>query len=284
MIKSDKWIKRQCEVNDFVYYITKDNVLVTEIFFNKDNYRDKLAKTSEYALNALTMFMTHAKPDEVMHFSGVSFKKLSNPTSNMITPFFPNSIKVDSTGKRIPSYGCSSYGYDVRIDRNFKLFKTTAYSSLAERGYGFGYDSTPEGIIYRHLPAYDGVIDVCNFNPDTYIEVNDVDYIVIPPHGFILGNTPEYIRVPRNVLVNCIGKSTLARCGLSVLVTPLEAGWEGHVTIEIINGTALPVMLKSGIGVSQLMFFEADEDCETSYADRGGKYQKQAARPIDPIV
>ncbi len=163
----------------------------------------------------------------------------------MIEPFEPGQIKfVD--GRRIVSYGTSSYGYDVRCSREFKIF-TNVNSAIVD----------PKA--FDAASFVDFVGDVCT----------------IPPNSFALARTVEYFRIPRTVLTICLGKSTYARCGIIVNVTPLEPEWEGHVTLEFSNTTTLPARIYAGEGVAQMIFLEADEACETSYKDREGKYQGQ---------
>ena len=166
-------------------------------------------------------------------------------STGMIEPFEPGQVKyVD--GQRIVSYGTSSYGYDVRCAREFKIF-TNVNSA---------------------------VVDPKNFDPTSFVDfVGDV--CTIPPNSFALARTVEYFRIPRTVLTICLGKSTYARCGIIVNVTPLEPEWEGHVTLEFSNTTTLPARIYAGEGVAQMLFLESDEACETSYKDRGGKYQGQ---------
>ncbi|MDE2311087.1 MAG: dCTP deaminase [Betaproteobacteria bacterium] len=164
---------------------------------------------------------------------------------NMISPFEPGQVKM-ANGNRIVSYGTSSYGYDIRCSNEFKLFTNI--------------NST--------------IVDPKNFDPNSFVEV-DGDYCIIPPNSFALARTVEYFRIPRNVLTICLGKSTYARCGIIVNVTPFEPEWEGHVTLEFSNTTPLPAKIYANEGVAQVLFFESDEVCEISYKDRGGKYQGQ---------
>jgi len=159
----------------------------------------------------------------------------------MIEPFIENQVS-----KGVISYGLSSYGYDFRVTDEFKIF-TNVYSA---------------------------VVDPKNFNPDSFVDFKG-DICIIPPNSFVLARTIEYFRVPRTVLTMCVGKSTYARCGLIVNVTPFEPEWEGFVTLEISNTTPLPARIYAGEGIAQVIFFEADEVCLTSYADREGKYQAQ---------
>ncbi|HKX58978.1 MAG TPA: dCTP deaminase [Steroidobacteraceae bacterium] len=163
----------------------------------------------------------------------------------MVEPFESGQVRsVD--GRRIVSYGTSSYGYDVRCAPEFKIFTNI--------------NST--------------IVDPKNFDPKNFVDF-DGDVCIIPPNSFALARTVEYFRIPRNVMVICLGKSTYARCGIIVNVTPLEPEWEGHVTLEFSNTTPLPARIYAGEGVAQFLFFESDETCETSYKDRGGKYQGQ---------
>jgi dCTP deaminase len=164
----------------------------------------------------------------------------------MIEPFEPGQVKHDPAGQRIVSYGTSSYGYDVRCAREFKIFTNI--------------NST--------------IVDPKNFDPSSFVDVTS-DVCIIPPNSFALARTVEFFRIPRDTLVVCLGKSTYARCGIIVNVTPLEPEWEGHVTLEFSNTTPLPAKIYAGEGVAQMLFFQSDEVCETSYKDRGGKYQGQ---------
>jgi dCTP deaminase len=163
----------------------------------------------------------------------------------MIEPFEPGQV-CDNAAGRIISYGTSSYGYDVRCAAEFKVF-TNINSAI---------------------------VDPKAFDETSFVDVNS-DVCVIPPNSFALARTVEYFRIPRNVLTICLGKSTYARCGIIVNVTPLEPEWEGHVTLEFSNTTTLPAKIYANEGVAQMLFLESDEECETSYKDRGGKYQGQ---------
>ena len=170
----------------------------------------------------------------------------------MIEPFEPGQVKFSNkggaSGERIVSYGTSSYGYDVRCSREFKVFTNI--------------NST--------------IVDPKHFDPKSFVDI-EADECIIPPNSFALARTVEYFRIPRDVLVVCLGKSTYARCGIIVNVTPLEPEWEGHVTLEFSNTTPLPARIYANEGVAQMLFFQSGSDdvCETSYRDRGGKYQGQ---------
>ncbi|HUV91912.1 MAG TPA: dCTP deaminase [Anaerolineales bacterium] len=159
----------------------------------------------------------------------------------MIEPFADNQVHDG-----VISYGVSSYGYDIRVANEFKIF-TNVYSAIVD----------PKDFKSESMVDFKG--DVC----------------VIPPNSFALARTVEYFRIPRSVLTICVGKSTYARCGIIVNVTPFEPQWEGFVTLEISNTTPLPARIYANEGIAQVLFFQADEECETSYADKKGKYQKQ---------
>jgi dCTP deaminase len=159
----------------------------------------------------------------------------------MIEPFEDRQVR---TG--VISYGLSSYGYDIRVADEFKVFTNI--------------NST--------------VVDPKNFDARSFVDVR-ADVCIIPPNSFALAKTVEYFRIPRDVLTVCVGKSTYARCGLIVNVTPFEPEWEGFVTLEISNTTPLPAKVYANEGIAQVLFFQSDEACEVSYADKKGKYQKQ---------
>jgi dCTP deaminase len=159
----------------------------------------------------------------------------------MIEPFEDRQVRAG-----VISYGLSSYGYDIRVADEFKIFTNI--------------NST--------------VVDPKNFDARSFVDVK-ADVCIIPPNSFALARTIEYFRIPRDVLTVCVGKSTYARCGLIVNVTPFEPEWEGYVTLEISNTTPLPAKVYANEGISQVLFFQSDEVCEVSYADKKGKYQGQ---------
>jgi dCTP deaminase len=171
--------------------------------------------------------------------------KRMSETQGMIEPFEAGQVRYKNDEKII-SYGTSSYGYDVRCAPEFKVF-TNIHSST---------------------------VDPKHFDENSFVDMHS-DVCIIPPNSFALARTVEYFRIPRNVLTVCLGKSTYARCGIIVNVTPLEPEWEGHVTLEFSNTTTLPAKIYANEGIAQMLFFESDEECETSYKDRGGKYQGQ---------
>jgi len=159
----------------------------------------------------------------------------------MIDPYVDSQVRDGAI-----SYGVSSYGYDIRVADEFKIF-TNVHSAI---------------------------VDPKDFNPDSMVDFKGA-VCVIPPNSFALARTIEYFHIPRSVLTICLGKSTYARCGIIVNVTPFEPEWEGYVTLEISNTTPLPAKIYANEGIAQVLFFEADEECDVSYADKKGKYQKQ---------
>ncbi|MCB1715196.1 MAG: dCTP deaminase [Candidatus Competibacteraceae bacterium] len=163
----------------------------------------------------------------------------------MIEPFEPGQVR-EVAGEKVISYGTSSYGYDVRCADEFKVFTNI--------------NST--------------IVDPKDFDERSFVNFKG-KHCIIPPNSFALARTVEYFRIPRRVLTICLGKSTFARCGIIVNVTPLEPEWEGHVTLEFSNTTPLPAKIYANEGVAQMLFLESDEDCDVSYKDRGGKYQGQ---------
>ena len=167
----------------------------------------------------------------------------------MINPFNDRQVR-----EGVISYGVSSYGYDLRVADEFKIFTNI--------------DSA--------------VVDPKNFTTNSLVD-RKTDVCIIPPNSFVLARTVEYFRIPRDTLVICLGKSTYARCGIIVNVTPLEPEWEGHVTLEFSNTTPLPAKVYANEGVAQVIFIESDEICETSYRDRGGKYQGQRGVTLPKI-
>jgi len=167
-----------------------------------------------------------------------------------IEPFADESLRPG-----VISYGVSSYGYDVRVGRNFKVF-TNVYGAL---------------------------IDPKNFSPSAFVDIEG-DFCIIPPNSFALAETVEYFEIPRDILATCLGKSTYARCGIIVNVTPLEPEWRGKVTMEISNTTPLPAKIYANEGIAQILFFKTEAPCEKSYADKKGKYQDQKGLTLPFVV
>lgn len=164
----------------------------------------------------------------------------------MIEPFAGEQVRYVE-GRKVISFGTSSYGYDVRCATEFKIFTNVHTTS---------------------------VVDPKNFDETSFVSI-DEDVCVIPPNSFALARTIEYFRIPSDVLTVCLGKSTYARCGIIVNVTPLEPEWEGHVTLEFSNTTPLPAKIYANEGVAQMLFYQSDEQCEVTYKQRGGKYMGQ---------
>jgi dCTP deaminase len=163
----------------------------------------------------------------------------------MIDPF-EDKLITQVEGKRIISYGLSSYGYDLRVSREFKVFTN----------------------------VFNAIVDPKAFDERSFVDI-EADTCIIPPNSFALARSVEYFRIPREVITICLGKSTYARCGIIVNVTPFEPEWEGHVTLEISNTTPLPAKIYAGEGLAQVIFLKGEEPCKISYADRAGKYMKQ---------
>jgi dCTP deaminase len=206
--------------------------------------------------------MCRAPPAGALSFEGVAAMAIKSDKwirrmareYGMIEPFSPELVR-EVDGQKIVSYGTSSYGYDIRCADEFRVFTNINHT----------------------------IVDPKAFDPDSFVEVSGKGYCVIPPNSFALARTVEYFRIPRSVLTICLGKSTYARCGIIVNVTPFEPEWEGYVTLEFSNTTPLPAKIYAGEGCAQVIFFESDEICETSYRDRGGKYQGQVGVTLPKI-
>tara|TARA_B100000029_G_scaffold87638_1_gene77705 strand:+ start:2082 stop:2642 length:561 start_codon:yes stop_codon:yes gene_type:complete len=169
--------------------------------------------------------------------------------NNMIEPFEEKQVSENKI-----SYGVSSYGYDIRVADEYKIFTNVNNS----------------------------VVDPKNFDDNSFVDFKG-DVCIVPPNSFALARSVEYFKIPRNVLTICVGKSTYARCGIIVNVTPFEPEWEGYVTLEISNTTPLPAKIYSNEGLCQVLFFESDEQCEVSYKDKSGKYLKQVGITLPKI-
>tara|TARA_B100000941_G_C28422866_1_gene509776 strand:- start:281 stop:841 length:561 start_codon:yes stop_codon:yes gene_type:complete len=181
-----------------------------------------------------------------------SDKWIKNMSSehDMIAPFTDEQIKSGTI-----SYGVSSYGYDIRVADEYKIFTNVNNS----------------------------IIDPKNFDANSFVDFKG-DVCIVPPNSFALARSVEYFKIPRKILTICVGKSTYARCGIIVNVTPFEPEWEGYVTLEISNTTPLPAKIYSNEGLCQVLFFESDEDCEVSYKDKSGKYLKQVGITLPKII
>lgn len=164
----------------------------------------------------------------------------------LIEPFVPGQVREDSEGRKLVSYGLSSYGYDIRVADEFKVFTN----------------------------VYNTIVNPKDFASDAFVDIKAPECI-IPPNSFALARSVEYFRIPRDIFTICLGKSTYARCGIIVNVTPFEPEWEGYVTLEISNTTPLPAKIYANEGIAQVVFFKSDVACDISYKDRKGKYMKQ---------
>lgn len=225
--------------------------------------------------------------------------------NNLIVPFINESKSVLDDGRAVTSYGLSSFGYDLRLGNSFYLFNKyngyrVAEDTVRGRQFSVAYEESspkwqqyPEFIPFEEVNKGDvtllndaeyvtSVIDPVDFDERLVTLVNDVKTIWIPPKGFMLGVSQERIKLTREFMAICMEKSTLARCGLCVTVTPLEAGWEGYVTFEISNKTDLPIKLEVGMGICQVLFMYGNESCNVSYEDRSGKYMDQPPMPVLP--
>jgi dCTP deaminase len=188
-----------------------------------------------------------AAPEAVVSIKSDRWIRRMARECGMIEPFVEAQIReTDARGRRVISYGVSSYGYDMRVAPEFKIF-TNVLSAVVD----------PKEFDSRSFVEFEG--EVC----------------IVPPNSFALARSVEYFRIPRNVLTICVGKSTYARCGIITNVTPFEPEWEGFVTLEISNTTPLPAKIYANEGIAQVLFFESDEECLVSYKDKKGKYQKQ---------
>lgn len=191
--------------------------------------------------------------EQAMSIKADSWIRTMAREHGMITPFVDGQVHKD-INHRVVSYGLSSYGYDLRVANEFKVFTN----------------------------VYNAIVDPKAFKDDSFVNIT-TDICIVPPNSFALARSVEYFKIPRNVLTICLGKSTYARCGIIVNVTPFEPEWEGHVTIEISNTTPLPAKIYANEGIAQVLFLESDTQCDISYADRKGKYMKQTGITL-PVI
>lgn len=263
-VMSDRWIRRQCspvtalgiKENDGRVYQTVQLVddAVAGLVERESGNTAILFCDDSASMNYMRGF------DRIQHLDAETTAQYSR----MIQPFelsqvkvktdpFPSSTGEDDSPRKVISYGTSSYGYDLRCSSRFKIFTNV--------------NST--------------IVDPKNFDPKSFVDFEG-DCCIIPPNSFALASSVEYLCIPRNILTICLGKSTYARCGIVVNVTPLEPEWEGHVTLEFSNTTPLPAKIYANEGVAQVIFLNSDEGCETSYKDREGKYMFQSNEPVSP--
>lgn len=244
-IKSDKWIKRQCTPPKLAYLNPATN---TALFYYPEQFsngEDRHIWEKLQERKGLRLISLDEYPDLL-----AQWKPMIEPFNAELVREEEHRFTADEGYKRrVISYGVSSYGYDTRVASEFKIF-TNVNSAI---------------------------VDPKNFDEKCYVDVDGTEdgYVIIPPNGFALARTVEYFRIPRDVLTICLGKSTYARCGIIVNVTPLEPEWEGHVVLEFSNTTNLPAKIYVNEGVAQFLFLQSDEACEISYKDRGGKYMGQ---------
>lgn len=253
-IKSDHWIRRMCIPPDAYCKIGDRSILLNHGKWDGEKY-DYIVRENglpwQDFINAEIIEFTQEQKAQykpmIEPFEPCQIKQKTDP--------FPSSTGQDDIPRKIISYGTSSYGYDLRCGNKFKIFTNI--------------NST--------------VVDPKNFDEKNFVNFEG-DVCIIPPNSFALASSVEYFRIPRDVLTVCLGKSTYARCGIIVNVTPFEPEWEGHVTLEFSNTTPLPAKIYANEGVAQVLFLQSDETCDVSYKDRNGKYQGQGAEPIVPRV
>ena len=253
-IKSDKWIRRMCTAPEGTWGWG------TKMLVSKENGHYVIRE------NGLPLILRNPnmRVEDCEEFTAYTDEQKAQ-FKPMIEPFEPEQIKqrehwsnaagvpLITHSEKVISYGTSSYGYDLRCGNKFKIF-TNINSTM---------------------------VDPKKFDEKSFVDFEG-DCCIIPPNSFALASSVEYFRIPRNVLTVCLGKSTYARCGIIVNVTPFEPEWEGYVTLEFSNTTPLPAKIYANEGVAQVLFFQSDETCETSYKDRAGKYMNQSAEPIPP--
>lgn len=254
-IKSDKWITQKCDVP--THRVTKvvQGINLSR-YFNLSNLRARLQGFYDEKSIAFVL-RTIEKDDYSAHTSTpegpVSVYKLEGGPQPLITPFSPSSIRVSEQGAKIISRGLSSFGYDVALADDVKIFTNSNASTIDPKRFD----------------------NSCLVDATAHTDEDGSKFVYLPPNSYMLGHTIEYFNIPRDVMVVCLGKSTYARAGAIVNVTPIEAGFEGMVVIEVSNSTTLPLKIYLNEGIGQFLFFESDEECAVSYADRNGKYQGQ---------
>jgi dCTP deaminase len=280
-IKADKWIKRMCTPPSFVVteMVPREQPPNSMLHFPPVKHEYLSHATEEELLAAVAITCSHNismnSSIGIISYRKATLEDLKDWVP-MIEPFAPGQVRTrgqdfmfrqanplsltadydgdeEYNAQKIISYGTSSYGYDVRCADEFKVFTNI--------------NST--------------IVDPKDFDPNSFVNVKG-DKCIIPPNSFALARTVEKFKIPRNVLTVCLGKSTYARCGIIVNVTPFEPEWEGYVTLEFSNTTPLPAVIYANEGCAQVLFFESDEVCDVSYKDRGGKYQNQPAEVIVP--
>lgn len=239
-VKSDNWIRAQCQTPTHILKHALGGI---------EYASEPFTRLQLEVLNSNKLMSELTIPYDSI---GNTYSRLTRITEEelknwkpIITPFASENVREEN-GRRILSYGVSSYGYDVRLSRHFKIFSN----------------------------INNAIIDPLNFSNDCCVDFEG-DVCIVPPNSYVLGYTLEYFNIPKDVLVIAVGKSTYARVGAIVNVTPIEPGFKGQVVIEISNATNLPLKIYANQGIAQFLFFQSDEPCSTSYADKNGKYQGQ---------
>ncbi len=288
-IKSDNWIIEQCSTKSFtMQMINPDGTPIGKEQAVPLYTLDKFPEMKERVM-LLESGQTVKIPEQSVQFTATARKPI-------ITPFHAESVRtlmIDGIEKKIPSFGLSSFGYDIRLARNFKILTasrinlTDCHADLSSLAKAKSMDlltvSSSEFIELLQDLDDKHVLDMLSLTEEDFTKLYDRDSILVPPGGFVLAVSEEHIALPRNVSAICMAKSTWARSAITAEVTPLEAGWEGFITIEITNKTDNYVRIHSGIGCMQLMFFEGEQP-KTSYAERGGKYMNQPQEPVVPVM
>jgi len=276
-VLSDRQIRNMCEVPVGVLQFLDLRERGVENRVHVPFFENELVDLSTHIARLGKIYAGNEHVEQVDRFDEVWIARTQADFKPMISPFSPTQVRarqvqdavsvrepdgsltqypiLDVCEEKIISWGTSSYGYDVRCAEEFKIF-TNINSTM---------------------------IDPKNFDSLNFVE-HKGEFCIIPPNSFVLARTVEHFRIPRDVVANCLGKSTYARCGISVMVTPLEPEWEGYLTLEFANTTPLPAKLYANEGCAQIQFFRGSEACEVSYKDRGGKYQNQIADAIPPRV
>lgn len=258
MIKSDNYIRQMCEKPSHAFH--KQNGVVDFISEPLSPHQSRVlrATTARDVLMSCTVIDSNARETKELFdplietIRPITEEELSQ-WKPMISPFLPEAVKVCDNGHKAISSGISSYGYDVRLSSNLRIFNNS--NSIIVDPYEIDSE--------------------CYSDAEIFTDDKGRKYTVLPPNSFMLGHTIEYFNIPSDVIVVAVGKSTWARAGISVIITPIEPDFQGEIVIEIANHTKLPVKIYTEVGISQFLFFQSDERCHTSYADRSGKYQGQ---------
>lgn len=258
MLKSDNWIQKKSTLPTFV--LQKQDLPIQEDPSVEVHKYDVFTNLSSEDIDKLIVLGQTSLIGNIV----IGYRELTQEEKlflkPLIYPFVGKKTSTLENGQKVPSFGLSSYGYDLRLGRDFKLFVKDNLRASGEE-----------------------VIDICNVPDWVADNYFDQDTFVMPPHSFALGVSLERICVPRNCSVICMAKSTVSRAGVLAVVTPLESFWSGYVTIELANSTDFPIRLTSGMGIMQMMFLESDEQCMADYGQLGGKYQNQGSLPQMPM-